>query len=96
MKAHELLAPEGAWTQGVEARDLYGKVCSVRDSEATSYCLLGALYKCYPECHTARWIVFNRLDKEPGFSRGQGLPGWNDKPGRTQAEVVALLKELDI
>jgi len=96
MKAYELLAPEGAWTQRAQARDERGCEVPFSSPFAVSYCLLGALYKCYPSTRQVRDSLYDRLKNTPGFDWTKGFPGWNDAPDRTQAEVVALLKELDI
>jgi hypothetical protein len=103
MKAHELLAQEGAWTQGSEARNKDGKEVQVSDRTAKSFCLVGAVIRCYVEdsAESTRAYdgqcarIYDTLWDAPYFARN-GIMGWNDAPGRTQAEVVALLKELDI
>jgi len=94
MKAHELLSPEGAWTQGVMASDQDGLVCWALAPQARSWCLLGALHRCYNDTDYGYAV-----DDIESILRLQGYDypeAWNDAPERTQAEVVALLKELDI
>jgi hypothetical protein len=103
MKAHELLTPEGAWTKGSDARDKDGKEVQVSDLRAKSFCLVGAVLRCYVEesSESTRAYdgqcarIYDTLWAAPYFARN-GIMGWNDAPERTQAEVVALLKELDI
>ncbi len=92
MKAHELLAPEGAWTQDAFARDRTGKECPFDDRLACAWCLEGAVAKCYPnreDCMAQRAKLKEWLPERT-------LGSWNDNPKRTQGQVVALLKELDI
>lgn len=90
MKAWELISGPGAWTQGFLARDRDGKACLEDDSEACCFCMMGAIKRVYgPDFRE----VFDVLLRN---KVGQWYPQWNDRPGRTQAEVVAVLKELDI
>lgn len=49
MKAHELLSEPEKWTQFAYARDKDGNPIPVTAPEATCFCLLGALRKCYPD-----------------------------------------------
>ncbi len=89
MKAHELLAQPGAWTQHTRARNSKGKMVRTFDEDACSWCLVGALEKCYEsKYHIPRNRVHQELQTWP--------TSWNDEPERTQEEVVALLKELDL
>jgi hypothetical protein len=97
MKAHELLAPEGAWTQGTTARDAAGKPTHPLNGDAVSFCTLGAIGRCYGgynyETSAALFKLQCRIE-ELGYHTP--IAPWNDAINRTQAQVVALLKELDI
>lgn len=90
MKAWELLSKPGAWTQGYFARNSNEEMRNSRDEDACCWCAMGGISRCYsgPEWASA----VNRLSDAVGGH----IPKWNDTPGRTQEEVVALLKELDI
>lgn len=93
-KAREYLTPEGAWTQGTFARDETKRDVSYAGDEATCFCAAGAIFRASsrtgagvgPESDalTALRSVVVKLDG--GY---QGIPFWNDLPGRTQAEVLA-------
>ena len=89
-RAWKLLEPEGAWTQGASARDSAHRVLPYWDKRACQWCTLGAIGVAYPPLRL--------LDVEQRLRRElpQGTAEWNDDPTRTQAEVVALLKSLDI
>lgn len=91
MKAWELLSKPGAWTQKVCARDEFGTRVGATSDSACSWCIIGAILRLYPyEVGDLREKLYGVLPK--GFSIAQ----WNDTPERTQEEVVAVLKELDI
>lgn len=85
--ARELLAPEGGWGQHAYNHWADGKACA-------PYCASGAIdviagYTAmdpYERMDDA-WSARNRLD--PIIHPFQSLPAWNDKEGRTQAEVLA-------
>jgi hypothetical protein len=94
MKAHELLAPAGAWTQGALARGPNGKCCRPREPKACKWCLRGAMHKVYGRDDITVDNVVDRALIDRGWRHGRAA--WNDSRSRTQAEVVALLKELDI
>jgi hypothetical protein len=85
--AAQRCARSGAWCQGASARDQFGK--DVRDSHNVA---------------VSRWMgghfadVATLDEYNAGFKRladiCDGAPtAWNDKPGRTQIEVVAKLRE---
>ena len=91
MKPSELLAQPGAWTQGAVARLADGETCDPRHVEAVSWCLAGAMDRC-------RTTVADKKALHTELRKGRRFPDYlmshyNDAPGRTQAEVVALLKE---
>lgn len=90
-KAADLLEKPGAWTQGALGRLEDGTPVYSADapslSRASCYCMAGALWVAngyqYPEA------AFDALPAGPREGTGQ----WNDAPGRTQAEVVAALRQ---
>lgn len=96
MKAWELLSKEDAWVRGSFALDQNGDICSSNADEACSWCTLGAINKCYPEydlwCEVITKVE-ERLSRDVGCKL---VTVWNDNEHRTQEEVVALLKELDV
>jgi len=93
MKAHELLAQDGAWTQYSTAYDTRGIPVEAHSEKAVCWCLEGAIIRCYDNFHIPIQPVLAALEAKGWY--GQACH-WNDRPERTQAEVVALLKGLDI
>lgn len=87
-KAADLIEPEGAWTQGTDARDAAGHQVEPNDEAAVCWCIDGAYLRCGGKWHDAGWKVLMGLVPE-----GLGPISWNDAPERTQAEVVAALRE---
>lgn len=92
MKAWELLSSPERWTQHVTARDSNDVICLEDDGKACSWCIIGALRKCYQS-----------LDRELSVWRditvaigNQDVADWNDAPERTHAEVLEILKRLDV
>lgn len=87
-----LLEPEGAWTQRFEARDHGGLLVATSADGACSWCLDGAIRRVTrsPLYSSARY-------NKAAVALSQACPtrsyiNWNDAPGRTQAEVVALVR----
>lgn len=91
--AADLIEPEGAWTQGVSARQVNGLPAGIFSDEACSWCLVGALDKAArnPRYANAAWVEVNRRTSRD-FRK---LPvRWNDQPDRKQSEVVGLLRKV--
>ncbi len=91
-KAWELLDSPDKWTQGADARDVDGEACAYNSTRADCWCLDGALAKVYgiAKCIRMTDIVKNHLGLDTMAFQ------WNDAMDRTHAEVLAVLKELDI
>jgi hypothetical protein len=89
--AADLIEPEGAWTQKANARDAGGEKVSALGSAATCFCMAGALIRAsggeYPKTFVEAVLP------EPSSPYHDWLVAFNDAPGRTQAEVVAKLRE---
>lgn len=99
MKAHELLATPEKWTQRATARDLNGFDLSSEvalSKKAVAWCSMGAILACYEDSNIAG---NNTAADKYALLRdrvGNDVLKWNDAPQRTHAEVVAVLRELDI
>lgn len=93
-RAADLIEPEGAWTQGAYA---VGEDFTAEDDgddwpEApTCFCLMGAI-AWVQEIDRPGDIDFARFSPSLGLSVDY-VANWNDAPSRTQAEVVAKLRE---
>src|SRR4051812_47041533 len=104
MKAYELLSKPGAWTQGAGAKvrddnDDLVDAESIYDPRACAWCAWGALKMCYrnPSDYVrASETLQRKIQPGYGGSVVGDIAWWNDAPNRTQEEVVATLKELDI
>lgn len=78
------------WAQGVVGRYKNGDACGWDDSEAVSWCALGAINRaamdeghCLGAC-----AAVDRLRHIVGYF----VVAWNDAPERTQAQVVRALR----
>ena len=86
MKAYELLADPERWARN--KNELHGTL-------PRRHCVVTALIACYPL--RWEWIqVTRKLREHLNLPDGEGIGDWNDTPGRTHAEVVALLKQHDL
>ena len=100
-RAADLIEPEGAWTQFDFARNARGEAWSdveleesLQSFEPTCFCIFGAVAMAAeipsPDGPMAADSVL--LDAF-GFVSTSQIADWNDAEGRTQAEVVAKLRE---
>ena len=88
MKAWELLSSPEKWTQGTYARDKKAQPVNINSTEAESFCVTGAITRCYPNVYEQDQKIFN-LGAKVG-----GIVIWNDHS--TYEQVHSVLKELDI
>ena len=94
MKVKELLSDESKWTKGFHARKADGSATSVESKEAVSFCLVGAVLRCYPIGYPIALKVIRK-----GIRRMKlrcSVYDWNDRKKRTFADVKNLVEELDI
>lgn len=91
-RAADLIEPEGAWTQGCGSRDDSG--ANLDDAEpgeggpAVCFCAAEAIWRV-----NALYYGINPAHQFMMRFVGGEIPKWNDAPERTQAEVVAKLRE---
>ena len=99
--AHRLVA--SGWCQGALARDETGVEVPSWSEEARSWSLLGALLASWHRqdsrdgedvvAHLADAHALGHATEVIGTVVGTAsLPGWNDEPGRSRAEVVDALE----
>jgi hypothetical protein len=85
------------WTQGVTATTVSGEQQSTPDADSAAFCLLGALTA------AARALgadSYTRQRAERSIAEAIGadrrntraIAKWNDDPGRSKAEVIALVE----
>lgn len=91
-KAADLIEPEGAWIQRSYARDRMGHFVDYTSPGAACWCAEGAIFRQIPDADmsdvNAVWRFIAMAEPE-----AHDTPYWNDRPGRTQAEVVAALRK---
>lgn len=93
MKAYELLSDESKWATRAYARTNSTMSCAPKEESACSWCVLGAMEKCYYNGTLAK----DYIDAVAKLRNRVGnIAQWNDAKERTYEEVIALLKELDI
>lgn len=91
MKVRELLSSAEKWTQGVYARRQDGSETYPTYPDAASWCIAGAIVRCYEiELHHGLIDSVGRRIESPSIGE------WNDATERKFEEVKALLDELDI
>ena len=89
------------WTQDEFARDENGQPVSPFDSNASCYCMNGALQVVCGENPEPRYILAEIIRKNyrrkmkqeipmPWISDSMVIAVWNDDPMRTQADVIQL------
>ncbi|MGN6063805.1 DUF6197 family protein [Brevundimonas diminuta] len=93
--AADLLEQPGAWTQDEFARDSVGRVVCPTSTLATCWCVRGAIAAVNEDedDHTANNRNWKAAARLLGFHDAMDIELWNDAPERTQAEVVAALRE---
>jgi hypothetical protein len=90
MKMKKLYADESTWRKGFFAADKEGKSCMPEDKKAVSWCLIGAIYKCYDDKKARK--VFDKVVAALPVH----ISVWNDDQKRTFQDVKDLVTLLDI
>lgn len=86
----ELLSKPKGWTQLHAATDSYGSSVCVFSSEASCFCLSGGLEKVVNPPQNGFELLVQAQRIIEGIT-DHLIIWWNDKPGRTQQEVIELL-----
>ncbi len=86
-KVREILA--NGWTQEASARDAEGEPLFSTDPRACSFCILGAVWRAvgYENQMESRLVYALRN----AIGEDAKLVSYNDTPGRTQDEMLALV-----
>lgn len=85
--ARKLIEPEGAWTQGVFARDNMGQQTPFHGQHAVCWCVLGACNRVCMYDFELRKKCQDFLD----FIVERDVVAYNDNRRRTHAEVLDAL-----
>lgn len=96
-KAADLIEPKGRWAQGAYIRDGMGHLL-IRAEPNACFCVLGALAEASGIRPYKPWDGHDADRAREPLAETIGItvheiPEWNDAPERTQAEVVAKLRE---
>jgi len=92
MKIQDLYDNPKKWTRGSSARDRRGYRTSPIGRYAKSWCITGAMKKCY--CVFSEYEkAARKIEKELGCS---SVMLWNDNKYRTFQDVKDLVTRLDI
>ena len=103
MTVLELFSNESAWTKGCLARDKYKNASSAISSKATCFCLLGGVYRAYPDASPEfRAEIFNKIysairtvfpNQNPGITSNKELiVVFNDQSDTTYQMVMKVLQ----
>ena len=110
MKAKELLSRREAWTTGIIARDAEGHGVEATSQEAVSWCLIGALVKCYKSNQEMDYFLtesyYKALEKVDRLAAirvnlvynelERGMYAIAANESLPYEEVLALLNEADV
>ena len=89
MRLREFLN-ESNWCTGWYARDSRGNDCHALSEDATRWCLMGAILKCYSEDSDERWQVINRFASLVRVLHGQRLNDFNDEADWDDVEHILM------
>jgi hypothetical protein len=92
-RAADLLEQPGKWTQGAAARTADGEMTFAADPAAACFCMWGAIARVSDDYEAIDCRPIRMITQPLGCAATPGNLGrYNDKLGRTQAEVVAALR----
>lgn len=91
MTVLELLSDEKRWTRGTRARDKNKKPCEPKDTIAESFCLMGAIQRCYSYDE-----YFDALDEVELAIDDNRIGAFNDDPPTTHADILRVVREAGI
>ena len=95
-RAADLIEPEGRWTRGAYASDQHNDSVDTLHPDAKCFCAMGAVYRAAgASSHhkTGPLDLVRAVRTHLIYATGTTMVSFNDAPERTQAEVVAKLRE---
>lgn len=98
MTVAELLENSESWCQRAYAMNKDGWGVPYNDPSAVSWCLRGAIAKCYPDLQSyviSLNAVAEAIDPKDFWS-GHKIAEWNDNINRTHQEVLDVLRKAKI
>lgn len=92
MKIKKFYSDKSKWCQGTGFRNKKGQSCASKDFQ--SCCLVGAVYKFYPNKSKS---IINLIERELKNTNQESLLSiWNDDPKREFKDVKDLVTKLNI
>ena len=97
--ARDLIARPNGWTQKTMARDSGGNSIASRRPDAVCFCAFGAVLRSVADKIKENYDVYSKVHFGAGIValeelvENKPIESWNDREGRTQAEVVALFDQ---
>jgi len=90
-RARALVAKDGGWTRGRDARDARGREVDIKSRAARAFCVGGACVRATSGMCDELLLgdVFEAMRAVIGVRGEHAISDWNDKPRRTQKQVVA-------
>lgn len=82
------------WSKGAYARDRHRVACDIDDKNACTWCLIGAIYKCYDDIADTRLAmlaIIRTLKLEHTT-----IPSWNDDKERIKQDVIDVCKKAGV
>ncbi len=77
------------WCLGTYARDVNGHPVSPQHVTATSFCMMGAIWRVSPGFDRYKHGAMGQLESVVPRDQGKSLGWWQDQPGRTVDDVLA-------
>lgn len=100
INARQQISNMDSWTRNSYARDSQGEPVNENDATAVCFCSLGALRKVTPDSEFNAYTNARRALMETLDLRGESVkapcrnvPGFNDHPETTHADVLALFDD---
>ena len=94
MKAHELLDSEEKWCRRVLAMTKDGRTISPTNESAASWCIVGAIIKCYHENAKIQIEMINKVTEAAALGDIANsialLSGFNDHANTTYEKVLSF------
>ena len=85
---------EQGWTRGAQARDAEGKSVDPMSGAARKWCLYGSLDRAATDAGVHRNTFISEILESLKIVVGSEPATWNDRPERTQAEVMRALDNI--
>lgn len=96
MTVKDLYTDKSKWTTGARARSAYGCPVGVNSVSAVSWCLSGAIDRCYHDNWQEKMKATKRLTNVFQNIYGSCIPLFNDSVTTTFEEVLKVVEEARI